>query len=130
MKSHDWEKIFRLSSKTLGVGNPCAKESNTWCSWTTFSRLKEDAGYWTSGLPNNDDIGESFIKDNGVWIQPFLYEDIAHLIIPKEFFWEVISKTGYENGVKYQNLEKLSIELHRLRLEHNLSKYCLEFKLF
>ena len=130
MKLSDWESVFRVSTEILGVGNPYPKKSDTWCSWTTFGRLEEDSGYWTSGLPNNNDIGRTFIRDNGVWLQPFLYEDIAHLIIPKKFSWETIDKEGYESGTKTQDIEKLSYEFNKLGIKHNLSKYCLDFKIF
>jgi hypothetical protein len=100
------------------------KQSNTWCSWTTFRRLTEsDAGYWTAGLPNAEDIGESYIKDGGVWGQPFFYSEIAHLIVPGTF---VDLDTG---TVKSQDIERLSREL-KAGVPCNLTAGVLEIKLF
>lgn len=130
MTEKQWYDFFITCSKVLGKGNYLPEKSQTWCSWTTFGRLSQDAGYWTCGLPNIEDIDTYFIKDNGVWMQPFRFSDMAHLIIPKEFFWEKDAPNAYSNGTKKQDISKLVIKLDELDIPYLLSDYCLEIKLF
>lgn len=130
MTNIEWKNFFILCNEILGIGDINPVLSNNWCAWTTFSRLSNDSGYWTSGLPTLSYIDETHIKDNSSWKQPFLYQDIAHIIIPKEFFWEKISSNTYENGVKLQNIDLLSKVLDKANLYHNCSSYALDIKLF
>ncbi|CCF97979.1 hypothetical protein B7R78_0006950 [Ralstonia solanacearum] len=130
MDDNAWKTFFTTCADILGVGAPTASQSNTWCSWTTFGRLREDAGYWQSGLPNRSDIHDAWIGDGGVWRQPFPYADLAHIIIPREFYWERISKEGFESGVNLQNIESLSIELREKGIEHRKTDLLLEIKLY
>jgi len=107
-----------------------AADSTSWCAWTTFGSLSTDIKYWTSGLPALGDINNEFIGDSGVWGQPFLYKDLAHIIIPKEFFWERLDGHEYESGVKTQDISRLSSELHVRGVSHRLTDVLLEIKLY
>ena len=55
------------------------------CAWTLFDRLSSDLHYWTCGLPALNDVGDTHIKDSGVWGQPFLYSSLAHIVVPRHF---------------------------------------------
>ncbi|MDB0525065.1 hypothetical protein [Ralstonia solanacearum] len=130
MNDEAWKSFFTACADIFGVGASTAAQSNTWCSWTTFKRLREDAGYWQSGLPNRSDIHDACIGDGGVWRQPFLYVDLAHIIVPSEFYWERISQEGFESGVRMQHIERLSIELRAKGIEHRKTDLLLEIKLY
>lgn len=61
------EGVFDACIETLGPGDANVNISGSWCSWTTYSRLERDAGYWTAGIPEKEDVGEAYICDGGVW---------------------------------------------------------------
>jgi hypothetical protein len=130
MDDKNWNLFFHACANTLGNGANIAANSDSWCSWTTFRRLKEDAGYWTAGLPNTADILVTHIRDGGVWGQPFSYSDIAHIVIPCEFYWESVSASGFESGTKYQNIETLVEKLHELGIQYRSTDLILEIKLY
>src|SRR5262245_51500171 len=107
-----------------GRGDATMEFSDTWCSWTTFRRLTEsDAGYWTAGLPNPEDIGESYIKDGGVWGQPFSFSEIAHVIVPRAF----IATDGHKTS---QDIERLSDELMKVGIPCRLTSGILEIRVY
>jgi hypothetical protein len=85
--------------------------------------------YWTGGLPAEEDLDETGTKDSGVWGQPFLYRQLAHIVIPREFFWEII-RPDYTNGTKTQDIARLSQELTRISIPHRLTELVLEIKLY
>ncbi|RIX40306.1 MAG: hypothetical protein D3M94_21800 [Rhodocyclales bacterium GT-UBC] len=126
----EWKSAFIAAAESLGEGEFNALLSPSWCSWTTFSRLASDAGYWTAGLPKLNEIGDSFIHDGGVWGQPFSYSDIAHLIIPAKFFWESSAVGTYSCGEKEQNIKALSVRLASEKIPHRLTPLVLEIKVF
>lgn len=130
MTDSEWFSFFKLCAITLGRGRNFAEQSETWCAWTTFSKLEIDVHYWTAGLPNLDDIAETHIKDSGVWGQPFLYRDLAHIVIPREFYWEVVSEKEFSNGSKYQDITLLSSELNKAGVAHRVTDVILEIKLY
>lgn len=107
-----------------------AAQLRSWCSWTTYSRLKADAGYWTGELPLETELGESCVSDGGTWGQPFGYDDdLAHVIIPRIFIEEPLSET-FTQWQHEQDLEGLSLLLTAAGVDHHLSEYALEVKLF
>jgi len=130
MNDSSWKDFFQICSQTLGKGSQSEYLSESWCSWTTYSRLGLDAQYWASGIPSMDDIADTHIKDGSVWGQPFAYDEIAHVIIPKQFFWEKRSDGDYESGIKSQNIEQLSLELQNADIEHRLTDLMLEVKCY
>lgn len=125
-----WHQFFSAATAVLGAGCWRAEQSQSWCAWTTFGRLGEDAGYWTCGLPALEDVGDTFIRDGGVWGQPFKYVDLAHMIVPRDFFWESASGPSYTNGSKHQDIERLSAELKTLQVPHRLTNLVLEVKCY
>jgi hypothetical protein len=130
MTDEQWKTFFETSARVLGPGDSHAARSGSWCGWTTFASLSTEFHYWSAGLPASQDIGDGFIKDNGVWRQPFLYRDLAHLVIPREFFWEICVPEQYSNGTKRQDLESLSSELTRASVPHRVTDLVLEVKLY
>ncbi|MDO3559818.1 hypothetical protein Q3P05_24915, partial [Ralstonia pseudosolanacearum] len=40
MNAGAWKNFFTTCAAILGEGAPAAAKSNTWCSWTTFKRLR------------------------------------------------------------------------------------------
>lgn len=130
MKNENWFRFFQISNDVLGNGNLSAYESENWCAWTTFSRLHEDCGYWTSGLPNSGEYTETRVIDESNWGQIFLFCDIAHLIIPSQFFWESSPFETLRSGHKEQNIQMLSDLLTRENIDHRCSDLVLEIKLY
>jgi len=130
MSDPDWQSFFLVCADFLGAGSARAAHSNSWCAWTTFRRLNEDAGYWTSGLPNRHDIADSYIKDGGVWGQPFLYSDLAHIIVPRQFCWQTEPGAAFSSGTRRQDLDGLSSKLSKAGIDHRLTSLVLEIKLF
>ena len=125
MTDAQWGLFFKTCAVVLGgKGDHSINFSDTWCSWTTFHRLTEnDAGYWAAGLPNAEDIGESCIKDGGVWGQPFHFSEIAHVIIPRTF----IAEDGHKT---YQDIARLSEELRKVGIPCRLTSGILEIKVY
>lgn len=130
MNDDTWKRFFLSCAEILGPGEPLAAHSDSWCSWTTYRRLAEDAGYWVSGLPNVDQIADAGIKDGSIWGQPFSYGDIAHIVIPRRFYWESISETKFESGVRGQDIDALSSKLRNEKIDHRLTDLILEIKLY
>lgn len=81
------------------------------------------------GLPNPEDLLEDRVADGGVWRQSFSYSDLAHIIIPREFFWENFER-GYEMVYKKQNIDLLSAKLLDAKIDHRLTDLLLEVKLY
>jgi hypothetical protein len=103
--------------------------NDSWCSWTTFSRMGRDSGYWTKEIPDRLELGRHGLKDGGIWTCQFEYCDLAHVIIPKEFSWEfVLSNGDFFSGSKQQDIELLSSKLSELLVPHLLTKVSLEVK--
>lgn len=124
MNNLNWKSFFEIAINTLGEGEFSINNSASWCSWTTYSRLMNgDAGYWQAGLPKTIELGENGTLDGGVWLNPTPYEDLAHMIIPKNFVTDLLE-------VKTQNIEQLAIELTKVNIEFNLLDGLLEIKLY
>jgi len=129
MTDVEWQSFFQICASTLGIGRPDIASSQSWCAWTTFSKLVDDVLYWKRGLPNPDDIADSHIKDGGVWGQPFFYQDIAHIIIPRVFDSEYVG-SGWRYGTKAQDIDLLSNALTAARIAHRKTELILEIKLY
>ncbi|GGP22064.1 hypothetical protein [Silvimonas iriomotensis] len=130
MTDENWKAFFFLANQILGQGDRQREKSESWCSWTTFGRLTSDCGYWQSGLPSQEHILDYSTADNGPWGQPFLYTDIAHIIIPREFYWETSLPTGFRNGSRSQNIDVLSQKLSEKNITHRITELVLEIKLY
>jgi hypothetical protein len=119
-----WQRFFEICADTLGKGHSQIGRSQSWCSWTTFDRLAtSDAGYWTHGLPQRKDIHETHIGDGGAWGQPFGYEDLAHILIPRAF----VRDDGTELT---QDLELLASRLSAEGIPFRKTELVLEIKLY
>jgi hypothetical protein len=129
MTNEEWKVTLQTCIKVLGAGDwdPCL--SNSWAAFTTFSSLDHGVTYFNCGFPRADDCLDTGTRDGGVWRQAFRYDDLAHLIVPRQFYWERISD-GFENGYKTQNIDRLSAELKRLQINHVVNKWVLEIKLY
>jgi len=126
----DWYKFLSIATKHLSL-NPCsAPGKRSWCAWTTFERLGEDAGYWTGPLPLETELLARGTSDGGTWAQPFLYSQIAHVVIPRRFYCEQIAAEGFGSGVNVQDVEGLSVRLTGEGLPHRITELVLEVKLY
>lgn len=131
MRDDQWKNFFLASRDVLGQGanNSCLSES--WCAWTTFQALKYGGiHYWTCGIPEYSEILDTHIQDGGLWGQPFYYDDLAHVIIPKTFYWETDGGPGFRNGTKTQDINALSERLAHQGIEHRITDLVLEIKLY
>jgi len=130
MDDAEWRRFFQICAEQLGAGDRLAAASASWCAYTTFGRLNEDAGYWTTGLPAAQDVQPWGIRDGGTWGQPFRFEDLAHVILPAKFYWERGQGPGWECGHRPQDLRALSAALQVGQVQHRLTELVLEIKLF
>lgn len=130
MDDAEWRNFFLICAEQLGAGDRLAAASVSWCAYTTFERLNEDAGYWTMGLPAAEDVQPWGIRDSGTWGQPFRFEDLAHVILPAKFYWERGQGPGWECGHRLQDLRALSAALQVGQVQHRLTDLVLEIKLF
>nr|WP_221932129.1 hypothetical protein [Pseudomonas mendocina] len=130
MNNADWQRFLKISRRILGKGASVSWASDSWCGWTTFGSLQSQLNYWARGLPNEEDILETCTADGGVWMQPFHYEELAHFIIPAEFYWEKVENGIFTCGHKKQDIVLLSNELHAAGIAHRLTDIILEIKLY
>jgi len=130
MDHSHWKLFFGTCAELFGVGAAAAAQSKNWCSWTTFRRLNEDCLYWASGFPAPGEFTDTHVVDGGVWGQPFSYKDIAHLIVPKKFYWESQSNRGFESGFKEQDIILLSKFLTDRNVPHKLTEITLEIRAY
>lgn len=130
MTDDAWRTFFRICARVLGHGETLASHSQSWCAWTTFGSLREALHYWSAGLPAESELAASGINDGGTWGQPFLYQSLAHVIVPREFYWERQTPAGFEHGVRQQNLKVLSRQLAEAGIVHRLTELVLEVKLY
>lgn len=128
-----WRSFFLACVECLQPGDFSRSPSQgaSWCAYTTFGRLGSDAGYWTSGLPLAEDIGERGINDGGIWGQPIAYDDIAHVIIPRTIYWEDIREgRRLSDGYAVQDIDTLSLVLSAKGIDHRRTAHVLEIKCY
>jgi hypothetical protein len=126
----DWHRFLAVASRHLAL-SPCNVPGKwSWCAWTTFERLREDAGYWTAPLPLETELLAEGTSDGGAWGQPFRYSQLAHVIIPRHFCWEQVSAESFDSGVHEQDVEGLSERMTAEGIVHRLTEYVLEVKLY
>ena len=130
MSNKSWKTFFESCAEVLGRGAFSAVQSDNWCAWTTFDRLKTDLHYWRAGLPLKEELGDEYIKDGGVWGQPFAYDLIAYIIIPKFFIWELWNDNEFKTGEKELPIEDLSSLLTERGVPHRLTDLVLEVKCY
>jgi hypothetical protein len=131
MLNNQWKAFFLACRDVLGQGAHHSRFSESWCAWTTFSALRSgEIHYWTCGTPEYSEILDTHVEDGGIWGQPFSYDDLAHIIIPKTFYWETEGGPNFRNGTKTQNIETLSERLRKEGIEHRITDLVLEVKLY
>ena len=96
----------------------------------TFGSLADSVNYWRAGLLSLSDIGERGTNDSGPWGRPFVYQDLAHIIIPSEFYWQTVPPGQFSNGTKKQDIQELSGQLSAAGISHRLTDLVLEIKLY
>ena len=131
MNDDQWRSLLTHARNQLGHGESISWASESWCAWTTFSSLEHHLTYWACGLPEVQELQEHGICDGGTWGQPFVYSDLAHLIIPAKFYWERFDENnGFQQGYKLQKIKQLSNALQGEGIEHRLTDLVLEVKLY
>jgi len=130
MTDQQWEVFFKACARLLGPGTSKQANSDSWCAWTTFDSLADSVHYWSAGLPSEEFLATDHIRDSGPWGQPFLYSSIAHIVLPRDFYWEYASESQFTNDTKHQDLDTLSLELLRLDIPHRITPLVLEIKLY
>jgi hypothetical protein len=129
MDDKQWKVCLQTCRRILGRGDWDAYLSESWCAFTTFSSLEHGVHYFNCGFPAEDDCLDTCTKDGGVWRQSFEYSDLAHLIVPKTFYWER-SVNGFQSGYKQQDIKRLSTEFKKIGIEHRLTDLVFEIKLY
>jgi hypothetical protein len=127
MSDEQWRTFFLLCTKVLGPGSSQAWDSQSWCAWTTFGNFLH---YWAAGVPSESEIEPHGIADGGTWGQPFPYQDLAHIAIPAEFYWEHVEPGNFRNGTRRQELDALSSALTSAAIKHRKTKLVLELKFY
>ena len=130
MNDKDWRTFLTVARNILGKGEAYTWASECWCAWTTFSSLSHELTYWKKGLPDVSELQESKTSDGGLWGQSFQYSDIAHFIIPAQFYWERVINGNFSSGYKSQDINKLSEALKTCGISHRLTDSVLEIKLY
>ncbi|HWT96364.1 MAG TPA: hypothetical protein VN229_02075 [Terriglobales bacterium] len=130
MDDQTWHKFFTICATTLGKGDWRACDSQSWCGWTAFSKLREEFHYWSAGLPGLEELTETYIKDGGTWGQPFSFCDIAHIVIPRQFYWERTVDRQFTHGMREQDINTLSARLTEAGIAHRCTDLVLEIKLY
>lgn len=130
MTDDKWRMFFIICNRVLDRGSSRADLSENWCAWTTFDSLQDSLHYWSGGLPTEDFLAEDHVRDSSPWSQPFSYRSIAHVVIPRIFYWEITTESGFKNGRKRLDLDRLSLELKGAGIEHRITDLILEIKLY
>lgn len=97
----------------------------------TFDSISNGAHYWTGALPPEGSLAHEYVRD-GAWMNlgPVRYQDIAHVIVPRFFFEEALNGRQMTEWTHRQDIEGLSDALTEADVDHALSPYALELKLF
>jgi len=124
MTDAQWLKFFHVCAQEL------APLVESWCAWTTFRSLGESVHYWAAPLPRLSELSESGVIDGGTWGQPFLFRDLAHIVVPREFQREDTCSGEFQLTEYVQDLESLSAALRNAGVLHQHGKFVLEIKLY
>jgi hypothetical protein len=130
VKNSQWKNFLAICRRLLGKGDWDSLTSDSWCAFTTFSSLSHGIYYWNCGFPDEVELLENCTVDGGLWRQSFRYEDLAHIVIPKCFYWEGFFDGKFSTGYKSQNLEKLSNELDAHGIVYRKTELVLEIKVY
>ena len=125
-----WKLFLSICRRILGEGALNPYISHSWCSFTTFSSLKHGIHYWSCGFPDENELLDDRTLDGGLWSQSFYYDDLAHLIVPAQFYWESTINGNFCCDYKMQDIELLASELNKNSLEFRKTELVLEVKLY
>ena len=126
----DWKLFLSLCREVLGKGYSIPYFSESWCSYTTFTSLEHNIHYWSNGLPDFVELLEDRTQDGGLWRQEFFYADLAHIILPRKFYWEYFIDGHFTSGYKLQDINLLARTLERHSLKYRKTDLILEVKLY
>jgi hypothetical protein len=126
----DWRQFLLICRRVLGKGAWESSVSDSWCAFTTFSSLEHSVNYWKCGFPDENELLDDRTMDGGLWSQSFSYDDIAHIIVPAQFYWESVKDGQFSSGYKKQDLKTLSSELEKSSIDFHLTDILLEVKLY
>jgi hypothetical protein len=126
----DWRIFLQISANHFMKTRNDEPIFWSWSSWTTFSRLERDSGYWTAPLPYADELLENSTLDGGMWGQPFPYAELAHVIIPRTFHIEKRGEMGRYYKEFLQDIDGLSLELNKYKIYHNIGSLAIDIKLY
>lgn len=129
MSDVNWQVFLKTCRRVLGKGAWEPSLSESWCAFTTFNSLQHGIHYWSCGFPEETEILDTHTVDGGLWRQPFAYDDLAHVIVPKTFYWET-TDGKFDSGYKEQDLDAVSKELSELGIQHRKTDLLLEVKLY
>lgn len=129
MNDELWMLTLQTCRRLLGPGDWDPFLSESWCAFTTYSSLTHGIHYFSCGLPPEEDCLPLCTKDGGLWRQSFKYEDLAHFVIPRTFYWER-TVNGFQSGYKEQDIGNLSRQLLALQIPHSLTTLVLDIKLY
>ncbi len=130
MNDEQWRLFLQTARRILGKGQWDPALSESWCAFTTFSSLERGMRYWSCGLPEEVECEEHRTVDGGLWRQSFFYSDLAHVVIPKTFYWERIENSAFSCGENIQSIEELASRLDRSSIPYRLTNLVLEVKLY
>lgn len=130
MKHIEWKEFLQTCRKILGKGSWEALYSDSWCAFTTFSSLRHGIHYWCCGFPDPNELLDTSTVDGGLWRQSFMYDDLAHVVVPATFYWEGFVDGSFNFGEKNQDLISLSNELNKFGIKHRKTELILEVKLY
>ncbi len=132
MDDAQWRRFFLICADVLRPGDDRLPATESYCAFTTFDRLQGDLHYWRHGLPLKEEVRQRGTADGGVWGQPFYYEQLAHIIIPRTFGFDIHGEDGrfLEYRERGQDLEALSAALQAEGIEHRLTDLVLEIKCY
>lgn len=102
----------------------------SYCAWTSHDRLGYDTLYWTLPLPVEKDLQENGLRDGGMWREPILYNDLAHVIIPAEYTEDYQVDEKWIFWSHTQDIAGLSKLLDDASIPHKLHDKFLELKLY
>jgi hypothetical protein len=130
MTNDDWRRFFVIAHEILVPGDWRSSKSTSWCAYATFGSLEKGAFYYNAGIPSPFELGIISLKDGGTWREPLSYDELAHIVVPKSFFWETESSGNYASGIRTQDIDGLSRALLHAGIPHRITEIVLEIKLY
>ncbi len=96
----EWRRFSLLCADLLGPADALPQRRKSYCVFTCFNRLIMDVHYWACGLPRKEDVCDGWIGDGAVWGQPFRFNDLARIVIPRTFGTEYSGRMAARSNIK------------------------------